>query len=133
MGLKSPYKTYQNQSVTTASPGELTLMLYNGCLKFISMAKSAMRDGDHESKNFNLVKAQDIIRELMVTLDTKTEVSQNMMAMYDYIHNRLIQANVKNEVSILEEAEEYVVEFRDTWKEILLIHRKNRFGEGGKA
>lgn len=133
MSMNSAYKTYQNQSVTTASPGELTLMLYNGCLKFISMAKSAMKDGDFESKNFNLVKAQDIIRELMVTLDTSTEVSKDMMKMYDYIYNRLIQANVSNQVETLEEAEGYVVEFRDTWKEVLLINRKTRFGEGGHA
>lgn len=133
MNLNHPYEAYQTQSVTTASPGELTLMLYNGCLKFIKLAKSSMFEQDFEAKNANLAKAQKIIQELMVTLDTNVEVAAGMMQMYDYIHRRLIEANVKNDTSILTEAERYVTEFRDAWKEVLLINRTQQYGEGGRA
>ena len=133
MSLNHPYETYQTQSVTTASPGELTLMLYNGCLKFIKLAKTAMFEQDFEAKNANLAKAQKIIQELMVTLDTNVEVADGMMQMYDYIHRRLIEANIKNDTSILTEAEGYVTEFRDTWKEVLRISRTHRYKEGDKV
>lgn len=133
MGMNNPYQTYQTQSVKTASPGELTLMLYEGCLKFIKSAESAMAEGDHERRNDNLTQAQKIIHELMVTLDKNAEVSEGMMKMYDYIHRRLIEANIKNDHAALSEAEGYVSEFRDTWKEIIRAYRKNRYGEGGQA
>lgn len=133
MGSDNPYQTYQNQQVSTASPGELTLMLYEGCLKFIKSAESAIASGDYERRNSDLTNAQNIIHELMVTLDKKTEVSSGMMKMYDYIHRCLIQANIRNDAAALSEARNYVAEFRDIWKEIIRTYRKNRFGEGGHA
>ncbi|MDF2535328.1 MAG: flagellar protein FliS, partial [Bacillales bacterium] len=60
----SAYKSYQQNSVLTATPGELTLMLYNGCIKFIKQGKLAIENKDLESKNIYLQKAQNIIREL---------------------------------------------------------------------
>ncbi|MED1603094.1 flagellar export chaperone FliS [Alkalihalophilus marmarensis] len=124
---------YKQNAMKTASPGELTLMLYNGCLKFIKQTRLAMEENDLEKRNLNSTKAQNIIRELMVTLKTDNEVGQNMMRMYDFILNRLIEANVKNDAKALTEAEELVVEFRDTWKEVIQLDRKQRHGAGGKA
>lgn len=128
-----PYQAYQNQSVATASPGELTLMLYEGCLKFIRIAKASIAEGKLEAKNTNLVKAQNIMRELMVTLNKDVEIAEGMMQMYDYIHRRLVEANINNDADVLEEVEGYVTEFRDTWKEVIQISRKQRHGEGGRA
>lgn len=125
--------TYKQNSMNTASPGELTLMLYNGCLKFIKQAEKAINESQIESRNINITKAQNIIRELMLTLKTDSEVGQNMMALYDFILNRLIDANVKNDLEALKEAEEFVKEFRDTWKEVVQIDRKERHGIGGQA
>jgi flagellar secretion chaperone FliS len=133
MAVNNPYKTYQNNSVNTASPGELTLMLYNGCIKFIGQAKTAIQTKNVEEKNTNLVKAQKIIQELMVTLNMDVKVSENMMQMYDYINRRLVEANVKGDSEILDEVEEYVVEFRDTWKEVIQLDRKAKFGAGGQV
>lgn len=124
---------YKQNAMKTASPGELTLMLYNGCLKFIKQTRLAIEENDLEKRNVNSTKAQNIIRELMVTLKTDHEVGQNMMRMYDFILNRLIEANVKNDAKALTEAEELVVEFRDTWKEVIQLDRKQRHGAGGKA
>ncbi|ADC49174.1 flagellar protein FliS [Alkalihalophilus pseudofirmus OF4] len=124
---------YKQNAMKTASPGELTLMLYNGCLKFIKQTRLAMEENDLEKRNLNSTKAQNIIRELMVTLKTDNEVGQNMMRMYDFILSRLIEANVKNDANALTEAEGLVVEFRDTWKEVIQLDRKQRHGAGGKA
>lgn len=113
------YQTYQNNSIQTASPGELTLMLYNGCLKFIRFAKKGIEDKNIEVKNVNLQKAQRIIQELMVTLNPEAEITKEMMPLYDYINHRLIEANINNSLEILDEVEGLVTEFRDTWKEVL--------------
>ena len=129
----NPYQTYQNNAVNTASPGDLTLMLYNGCLKFIKQAKIAIENKDVETKHINLVKAQNIITELMVTLNTDYEVGKNMMQMYDYMKRRLIEANTKSDIEILNEVEGYVVEFRDTWKEVIRISRQQKYAVGGQV
>jgi len=128
MSMSNPYQAYQQNSVTTASPGDLTLMLYNGCLKFIKQAKQAIVDKKVEEKNTNLVKAQNIIREFMVTLNMDYEISKSYMQMYDYILNRLIEANVKSDIEILNEVEGYVIEFRDTWKQVIQMNRKLQHG-----
>jgi len=132
LSIQNPYQAYQDNAVTTASPGELTLMLYNGCLKFIAAAKEAMKKKDYAGKNTNLQKAQNIIRELMVTLKPEYEVSKNMMVMYDYIYRRLLEANLKNDLAILEECEGFVTEFRDVWKQVIQINRKQQYKEGGQ-
>lgn len=133
MAINNPYKSYQQNSVNTASPGELTLMLYNGCLKFIRIAKKAITDHNIEEKNTNLIKAQNIIQELMVTLNMDVAVSKDMLALYDYLNRRLIEANTKSDAAILEEVEGFVTDFRDTWKEVIQLNRKQQFAQGGEA
>lgn len=127
MSMKNPYAVYEQNAVTTASPGELTLMLYNGCIKFLNQAKSAMEEKNYEMKNKYIQKAQSIISELMVTLNMDIPVAKHMMQMYDYMNRRLIEANIKNSIEILEEVESFVIEFRDTWKEVIQINRKAQF------
>lgn len=131
MAMNNPYQSYQTNAVQTASPGELTLMLYNGCLKFIAQAKKAIEDKDVEARNTNLLKAQKIIQELMVTLNMEYEVAKSMMTMYDYIYRRLVEANIKSDMSILEEVEGYVKEFRDTWKQVIQMNRQRQYAQGG--
>ncbi|GAC90656.1 flagellar protein FliS [Anoxybacillus flavithermus NBRC 109594] len=131
MAMNNPYQSYQTNAVQTASPGELTLMLYNGCLKFIAQAKKAIEDKDIEARNINLLKAQKIIQELMVTLNMEYEVAKSMMTMYDYIYRRLVEANIKSDMSILEEVEGYVKEFRDTWKQVIQMNRQRQYAQGG--
>ncbi|WHY33784.1 flagellar export chaperone FliS [Cytobacillus firmus] len=131
MAVSNPYQSYQQNSVNTASPGELTLMLYNGCLKFIHQAKKAIEEKNIEMKNTNIQKAQSIIQELMVTLNMDMEVSKNMMSLYDFMNRRLMEANIKNDASILDEVEGLVTEFRDTWKEVIQVNRQKQFSQGG--
>ncbi|MFJ7732305.1 flagellar export chaperone FliS [Lysinibacillus sp. NPDC097231] len=124
---------YKQNSVTTASPGELTLMLYNGCLKFLHKAKNAVQEKNVEEKNTNLIKAQAIISELMATLNMDIEVSKNMFALYEYMNHRLVEANIKNDIASIEEVEGLVTEFRDTWKEVIRINRQQQFGNGNNG
>lgn len=128
MSLRNPYETYQQNSINTASPGELTLMLYEGCIKFIKRAKKAIDEKNYQEKNTNIIKAQNIIREFMVTLDMQYAISEEFMIMYEYMLHRLIEANIKNDIEILNEVEELVVGYRDTWKEVIKINRKIQFG-----
>ncbi|SDH20011.1 flagellar protein FliS [Alteribacillus persepolensis] len=124
---------YQQNAIQTASRGDLTLLLYNGCLKFIDKADKAMGEQDMEKKNQFIVRAQDIIRELMVTLKTDTELGKNIYQLYDFIHRRLIDANISNDNEALHEARRFVQEFRDTWKETIKLDRQARFKEGDQA
>ena len=133
MAINNPYKSYQQNSVNTASPGELTLMLYNGCIKFIKLAKKAITDKNVEEKNTNLIKAQNIIHEFMVTLNMDVKVSSELMVMYDYINRRLVEANVNSDLAILEEVEGFVTELRDTWKQVIQLNRKQQFANSGQA
>lgn len=133
MAINNPYKSYQQNSVNTASPGDLTLMLYNGCLKFIHQAKKAIGEKNIEVKNTNIQKAQNIISELMVTLNMDLEISKNMMSLYDYMNRRLMEANIKNDAAILDEVEGLVTEFRNTWKEVIQLNRQKQFAQGGQA
>ena len=121
MVMSNPYQKYQQNSVMTASGQELTLMLYNGCLRFIKLAKRAMEEKQFEDKNTNLIKAQAIIQELQITLNRDVEVADNMGQLYEYIHNRLIEANMKNDIAILEEVEGHVRELTDTWKQVMKL------------
>ncbi|MEK5334313.1 flagellar export chaperone FliS [Lysinibacillus sp. FSL W8-0992] len=127
------YNAYKQNSVTTASPGELTLMLYNGCLKFLTKAKSAINDRNIEQRNYNIQRSQAIISELMSTLNMDIEISKQMMKLYEYIQHRLVEANIQNDVSIIEEVEGLVTEFRDTWKEVIRINRQQQFGNGNNG
>src|SRR5699024_277026 len=133
MKRNNPYQTYQNNAVNTASGGELTLMLYNGCIKFIRRAIQNMNDEQYEAKNKNIQKAQDIIQELMLTLDYKVTISREMMSLYEYMNHRLIEANVKNDARALEEVLQFATEFRDTWKQVLLKARQNQYTQGAQV
>lgn len=126
-------QAYQNNSVSTASPGELTLMLYNGCLKFIKFASQAMKEKNYETKNTNIQKAQRIIQELMVTIDPEAPISKEILPLYDFINRRLMDANTKNDPAILDEVTVLVTDFRDTWKEVIKQTRQKQYGQSVNA
>jgi len=93
----NPYAKIKQNSVMTASPQELTLMLYDGAIKFGNQAKGAMKQGDIQKAHNLVLRVQAIIQEFQSTLDMQYEVSEGMALMYDYIHRRLIDANLKTE------------------------------------
>lgn len=125
MATINPYQAYQQNSVMTASPQELTLMLYNGSLKFMKMAKRALAEKNFEEKNTNIIKAQNIVQELRITLDLKIEMSAALAQMYEYMYSRLLDANMKNDLEALEEVETLMKDMRNTWKEAMALAKKN--------
>ncbi|HLR74582.1 MAG TPA: flagellar export chaperone FliS [Virgibacillus sp.] len=133
MSMNKQYQAYQDNAVNTATGGELTLMLYNGCLKFIKRAQKDMKENNHEGKNTHIQKAQDIIQELMLTLDQTVDLAKQLLPLYEYIHHLLTEANINNEVKLLEQALSFVTELRDTWKEVILKTRQKQFAQGSQV
>lgn len=97
------------------------------------MAKQAIQDKNIQEKNTNIQKAQAIISELMSTLNMDIEISKQMLPLYEYMNHRLVEANIQNDVAIIEEVEGLVTEFRDTWKEVIRINRQQQFGQGNSG
>lgn len=112
---------YLHTKIQTSSPGQLTLMLYNGCIKFIKLAVQSMERHDMEGKHLNFVKAQNIIDELQVTLNMEYELSMQLYSLYTYINEKLFEANVKLDVNAAEESIQLLTELRDTWAEALKL------------
>ncbi|MFW5631040.1 MAG: flagellar export chaperone FliS [Acetivibrio ethanolgignens] len=115
---------YKNNTIQTASPAELTLMLYEGAIKFANIALMAMEKGDIQKAHDNIVKTENIIMEFRATLDHKYPVWEDFDRVYDYIYRRLVEANMKKDKEIMEEALGYIREMRDTWKEVMQINQK---------
>lgn len=124
MALPNAYSQYNNNRVLTASPAELTLMLYEGAIKFCNIAEMALEQEDMQKVHTNIVKVQRIIDYLRQTLDMKYAVAQDFERIYVYISERLILANVKKDKSILEEVNVHLHSVRDTWKEVMRINRE---------
>jgi flagellar protein FliS len=121
MAYQQPIQAYQNNSVNTANPGELTLMLYNGALKFLKQTKASIAENKWDKAHEYNMRVQDIIQELMVTLDQKYPVAEQMMSLYEYFLHRLVEANIKKDTAILEEVEGLLAQFRDTWKQAMVL------------
>ena len=114
---------YKNNTIQTASPAELTLMLYDGAIKFCNIALGAMENNDPAKANTNIIKAENIIVEFRSTLDFKYPVAQDFDRVYDWIYRRLVEANIKKDTEILEDALRLIREMRDTWKEVMRLNR----------
>lgn len=126
MAMKNPYGQYKQNSVMTASPQELTLMLYNGALKFIGQAKIYIEQKDIQKANESIIRAQDIINELNITLNMDYEVSTGLRSLYMYTLEKLVDANIYKDVKHLDEASEVVTELRDTWKEAMKLSKTGK-------
>jgi flagellar protein FliS len=119
MPLPNAYQQYANNKVMTASPAELTLMLYDGAIKFINIALGAIEEKDVQKAHTNILKAEHIIDYLRQTLDMKYAVAQDFENIYSYLASRLIEANLKKDPEILQEVNEHLRSVRDTWKEVM--------------
>ena len=124
MALTTGYAQYNNSKVMTASPAELTLMLYEGAIRFCNMAINGIEQKDIEKSHNNIVKAENIIDYLQATLDMKYPVAEHFNDIYNYLQQRLVQANLKKDVEILQEVCEHIRSVRDTWKEVMRINRE---------
>lgn len=121
----NPYSKIQENAIHTATKEELTLMLYDGALKFANKALLDMEKNDIQSCNNNIQRTKRIIREFQSTLDMKYEISDELYACYEYIHRRLSEANLTKDEVPLNEAMNYIRLFRDTWKEVMKLARQD--------
>lgn len=118
------YAQYNTNKVLTASPAELTLMLYEGAIKFCNIAEMAIEQSDMQKAHINIVKVQRVIEYLRQTLDMKYPVARDFENIYVYLEKRLVQANTKKDIEILKEVNEHLHSVRDTWKEVMRINRE---------
>lgn len=124
MALPNKYAQYSNNKIMMASPAELTLMLYEGAIKFCNIAIIGVEQKDMEKAHNNIVKTEKIVRYLRETLDMKYPVAQEFEKIYVYLDRRLVEANVKKDKEILEEVCEHFRSVRDTWKEVMRLSRE---------
>lgn len=117
------YAAYANNKIATASPGELTLMLYEGAIKFANLAIMAIEENDIQKAHTNIMKVQRIIEEFQSTLNHKYPVAEEFEAVYSYLMRRLREANIKKDKEIMEEVLEHLRTMRDTWKEVMRLSK----------
>lgn len=121
MALGNPYAQYANNKVTTASPAELTLMLYEGAIKFCNLAKKDMEQGEYGNAIGNVQKARNIIVELQSTLNFKYPVAKEFDLIYTYIFNLMVEVTTKQNQEALEEILVQLRELRDVWKQVMRL------------
>lgn len=119
MSFNKGYAAYANNKITTATPAELTLMLYEGAIKFCNKGILAIENKEIENAHNNIMKVQQIIEEFQITLDHKYPVWEDFNNVYEYLLRRLRQANIKKDKEILEEVLGHLRTMRDTWKEVM--------------
>lgn len=115
------YAAYANNKITTASPAELTLMLYEGAIKFCNIAITGIEEKDISKAHNNIMKVQNIIEEFQATLNHKYPVAKDFDNVYSYLMQRLIEANIKKDAEILQEVLGHLRTMRDTWKEVMRL------------
>lgn len=119
MALPNAYAQYNNSKILTASPAELTLMLYDGAIKFCNIAIMAVEQKNIEKAHTNIVKTERIIDYFRQTLDMSYPVAEDFERVYSYLSRRLTEANVKKDKEILEEVNQHLHSMRDTWNEVM--------------
>lgn len=119
MAIGNPYANYANTKIQTATPAQLTLMLYDGAIKFCNLAIAAVENADIEKAHVNIRKVENIIEEFRATLNFKYPVAQEFEKVYEYLARRLVEANIKKDKEILEEVNGHLHVMRDAWVEVM--------------
>lgn len=120
------YAAYANNKIMTASPADLTLMLYEGAIKFCNLAIIAVEEREVEKAHKNIMKVERIIEEFQITLDHKYPVAEDFDNVYSYLMTRLKEANLKKDREILEEVLGHLRTMRDTWKEVMRLSKAEK-------
>ena len=121
-------EVYRQQQVMTATPEALTLMLYNGAIKFINESIEATKRKEYEKANTSCIKAQNIISEFRLTLKMEYEISKNLLALYNYAYDRLVEGNMNEDITKLEEAKDILSELRDAWNQAMKAVKNEKGG-----
>jgi len=122
---------YQQTAIESTPPDKLLLMLYDGAIRFLNQAKNSMTNTDFVTANTNLLKAQDIITELMVTLNMDYDISKNLYSLYEYFNYRLVQANIRKNVEPVDEVLAHLVDLRTAWAQAAILVKQGNGSAGG--
>ncbi|MCG9895871.1 MAG: flagellar export chaperone FliS [Fimbriimonadaceae bacterium] len=119
---------YRKSAVGGASPLQLVVMLYDGALRFMEAGRQAMLKKDLELQNDRLQRAQKIISELIATLDMEKggEVAQNLLALYSFCYNRLVEANIEDRPEYIEHAQQVFSQLRESWAQLDALQKQGR-------
>lgn len=123
----SAFNQYKQNTVFSATPEELTLMLYDGAIKFMNIAKYSIENKDIQKSHEALIRAQDIIIELNASLNMDYDVANNLRSLYNFVMDKLIDANIDKDEKNIEEALDIVTDLRNTWKEAVKEVKKKRY------
>ena len=116
--MQRGYDAYRQNNVMVESPEKLIEMLYEGILKFASMAKRAMNDKDMEKKVYYINRTVAIYVELISSLDMKGgDIAEYLNGLYEYQLTLLTDANIKNDISKLDEVIKVASVLLEAWKE----------------
>jgi len=116
---KTPYDCYKETQIRTATQGKLIVMLYDGAIKFLNLAKTAIDEKDIEAAHNNIVRAQDIIMELLLSLNMEAgEIAHKLYSLYLYMNKRLMEANISKKIKPIDEVLKMLEELRDVWAQV---------------
>ena len=119
------YQQYQRTQTQTASPGELIVMMYGGAIKFLTVARQKIASADTEGAHRSLVRAQEIILELMISVDVNVgPVARNLFDLYEFMHRHLVQANIRKDGKMIGEVEQLLRELVPAWEQAIQTGRK---------
>lgn len=131
MSMHNPYSQYRQTQIQTAPPEQLVLMLYDGAIKFATQSIESIKNNDISAAHQTLVRVQDIVNELMLSLNSDAgEIADQLHMLYDYLYRRAVEANIKKDVEIVEEVVRFLRELRVTWAEAILIARQQQLKVG---
>ena len=112
-------EAYKRQQIMTATPEALTLMLYNGCLKFMTEGMEHIDNKEWEAANNSIQKAENIISEFRITLNMEYDIAKQLMPLYNYTYDRLVEGNIKGDTKLIQEAFDVIKELRDAWAQAM--------------
>ena len=118
MYTANPYNIYKQNSVNMASSQQLLLMLLDGAVKYTKIARMSILNKDIAKAHKDLVRVQDIFLELMITMDKNTKYMEDLYNIYDFIKNELVIANIKKDITIIDNTLPLIEEIRDMWYEV---------------
>ncbi|MFE9277904.1 flagellar export chaperone FliS [Paenibacillus glucanolyticus] len=117
--MQQAVNRYYETQIKTATPEELTLMLYNSCIRFLKQAYNSVENRDYQSKNSYVTKAINIIDELHATLNMNYDISKSLASLYEYFKQRLVYASMRLDLEVFQEIIDLITDLRDTWHEAI--------------
>lgn len=118
MAMTNPYEQYKQQGVMTASPVELVVMLYDGCIKNMKIANLAIQEKDYQRANSSLIRAQEIISELITSLDFNYKLAENLMDIYEFCLHTMADINMTKDTTLIQPLIEILADLREAWAEV---------------